>query len=224
MGVTAVLLARNDLRLWELILMAAIFGAADSFFGPASTAIMPELLADDQLVAGNALSQMSNQLTQGLLGPAVGGFIVAAIGTAWSFGLRRDQLSRLGDVLYSRAALGDPTRARHDVADQRRARRACATSGRARNLLYTVVGAALANFFGMAPLTVLLPLFVRQTLHGTAFDLGLVYGAGGATGVLASLYVARLGSPRSSNHSAVECVRGEWERSSPSRPSRRMYW
>ena len=193
-GVTAVLLARNDLRLWELIVMAAVFGAADSFFSPASTAIMPELLADDQLVAGNALSQMSNQLTQGLLGPAVGGFIVAAIGTAWSFGL--DAISFLVSatcLIALRSATRPAPATTSPMSDAREGLRYVWTRP---YLLYTVIGAALANFFGMAPLTVLLPLFVRQTLHGTAFDLGLVYAAGGATGVLASLYVARLGSPR----------------------------
>ena len=40
-GVTGLLIARGELRLWELIVMAAIFGATDSFFGPAATTIVP---------------------------------------------------------------------------------------------------------------------------------------------------------------------------------------
>jgi MFS family permease len=40
-GVVAILLARQNLRLWELIAMSAIFGAADAFFVPASMAIVP---------------------------------------------------------------------------------------------------------------------------------------------------------------------------------------
>jgi MFS family permease len=40
-GVTGLLIARGELRLWELIVMAAIVGATDSFFGPAATTIVP---------------------------------------------------------------------------------------------------------------------------------------------------------------------------------------
>ncbi|MHB2028782.1 MAG: MFS transporter [Acidimicrobiales bacterium] len=81
-GVTAVLIGSGHLRLWELVVMAAIFGLADSFFSPASMTIIPELVAPELLLPANSLTQMSGQLTQGLLGPAVGGLVVATIGTA----------------------------------------------------------------------------------------------------------------------------------------------
>ncbi len=42
----------------------------------------------------------------------------------------------------------------------------------------------------------LLPLLVRDVLHGSTLSLGLVFAAGGAAGVIASLVVARMGSPR----------------------------
>jgi MFS family permease len=193
-GSTALLLSRGDLRLWELIVMAAIFGCADSFFGPASMTIVPELLSPDLLVSGNALSQLSGQLTQGLIGPAVGGFIVAAIGTAWSFGL--DAASFFISALclsVMRSRSREEKSKRSPLEDAREGLRYVWK----RNwLAYSIVGAALANFFGLAPLGVLLPLFVRDTLHASALSLGLVFAAGGATGVVASLVVARLGPPK----------------------------
>lgn len=193
-GSTALLLSRGDLRLWELIVMAAIFGCADSFFGPASMTIVPELLSPDLLVSGNALSQLSGQLTQGLIGPAVGGFIVAAIGTAWSFGL--DAASFFVSALclsVMRSRSREEKSKRSPLEDAREGLRYVWK----RNwLAYSIVGAALANFFGLAPLGVLLPLFVRDTLHASALSLGLVFAAGGATGVVASLVVARLGPPK----------------------------
>jgi MFS family permease len=67
---------------------------------------------------------------------------------------------------------------------------------RTRWLVVSLVAAALANFVGMMPLTVLLPVLVRNVLHASAFSLGLVLAAGGAAGVVASLVVARMGSPR----------------------------
>ena len=194
-GVTGLLIARGELRLWELIVMAAIFGAADSFFFPAATTIVPELLPPEQLVSGNALGQMSNQLTQGLLGPALGGFVVAAIGTAWSFGFDAVSFAVSAICLTAMRSRSRPVRTTRQspIEDAREGFRYV---WRHHWLFYTIVAASAANFFGMAPLSVLLPLFVRETLHASALDLGLVFAAGGATGIIASIVVARLGPPR----------------------------
>lgn len=193
-GVTGLLIARGELRLWELIVMAAIFGAADSFFSPAATTIVPELLSSEQLVPGNALSQMSFQLTQGLLGPAIGGFVVAAIGVAWSFGFDAASFFVSALCLTVMRSRSRPAASRQSPIED--AGEGFRYVWKHHWLFYTIAGAALANFFGMAPLGVLLPLFVRETLHASALDLGLVFAAGGATGIIASLVVARLGPPR----------------------------
>ena len=193
-GVTGLLIARGELRLWELIVMAAIFGAADSFFFPAATTIVPELLSPEELVPGNALTQMSYQFAQGLLGPALGGFVVAAIGTASSFGFDAVSFGVSAICLSVMRSRRRPVvSAQSPIEDAREGFRYV---WRHHWLFYTIVGAALANFFGMAPLSVLLPFFVRETLHASALDLGLVFAAGGAAGIVASLVVARLGPPR----------------------------
>jgi MFS family permease len=193
-GVVALLIAHHDLRLWQLIVMSTIFGTADAFFGPASMAILPELLDEQMLAQGNALSQMSGQLTQGLIGPAVGGLIVGAIGFAWSFGI--DAISFAGSTVCLLAM-----RIRTRGSTVHGSAYAEALEGinyvrKTRWLIVSLFGAALANFVGMTPLTVLLPLLVRNVLHASALSLGLVFGAGGAAGVVASLLVARMGSPR----------------------------
>ncbi len=193
-GLSGLLIARDELRLWELIVMAAIFGAADSFFSPASTTIVPELLSADLLVAGNALGQFSSQLTEGLLGPALGGLVVAAIGTAWSFGF--DAASFFVSavcVLLLRSRRRPAPSGQSPMEDARAGLRYVR---RHRWLWYSILGAAIANFIGITPLAVLLPLFVRQTLHGSALALGLVFAAGGASGIVASIVVARFGSPK----------------------------
>ena len=193
-GVVAILLARQDLRLWELIAMSAIFGAADAFFAPASMAIVPELLDDHLLVQGNALGQMSGQLAQGLIGPAAGGIIVSAIGYSWSFGIDALSFAVSGACLFA-MKLRRP-RAQHHGTALAEAMQGIAYVRSQKWLVATLLGAALANFIGMTPLTVLLPLLVRNVLHASALALGLVFAAGGAAGVVASFVVARMGSPR----------------------------
>lgn len=193
-GLIAFLLARGELRLWELIVMAAVFGAADSFFGPASSAIMPELLQENLLVSANALNQMSSQLTTGLIGPALGGVVVAAIGNAWSFGF--DALTfgaSVATLVMMHTRPEKRERSQSPVQDAREGLRYVVTR---RWLFYALLAACLANFFGMTPLSVLLPLFVRETLRASALDLGIVFASGGAAGIVASYIVARVGKPR----------------------------
>lgn len=193
-AVVALLLARHDLRMWELIVMSIIFGTADAFFFPAASAIVPELLDESLLAQGNALGQMSGQLTQGLIGPAAGGVIVSAIGFAWSFAVDAISFAVSATCLvFMRNRT--PRRDSHATA-LAEALQGIAYVRSQRWLFASLLGAALANFVGMSPLTVLLPLLVRNTLQASSLSLGLVFASGGAAGVIASLVVARVGSPR----------------------------
>ena len=193
-GTIALLVGYGKLELAELIVMSAVFGTADAFFWPASMGLVPELVPAELVLQANALSQTSSQFAQGLIGPAAGGIVVAAIGTAWSFGIDAisfavSSLSLLAISSRSHPSGGgsSPFAAAHEGLSYVR---------RTRWLITSIGGAALANFFGFAPLSVLLTLLVRHVLKAGPLALGLVFAAGGAAGVVASLLVARLGPPR----------------------------
>jgi len=66
--------------------IAVLIGVGDGLFLPCSYAIIPALLPDEDLQAGNALSSGWTQLSV-LVGPALGGGIVAALGPAPAFGI-----------------------------------------------------------------------------------------------------------------------------------------
>jgi MFS family permease len=76
-AVLTVLAARHIASLAALGPIAALIGAGEGLFIPASYAIMPSLLEGDQLAAGNALSIAAVQAGS-LLGPVLGGALVAA--------------------------------------------------------------------------------------------------------------------------------------------------
>jgi MFS family permease len=77
----AVLAARQVVSLAALGPIAALTGAGEGLFIPASFAIMPSLLNQDRLAAGNALSTAAVQAGS-LLGPALGGALVASTGAS----------------------------------------------------------------------------------------------------------------------------------------------
>jgi predicted MFS family arabinose efflux permease len=80
-AVLAVLAARHLASLSALGPIAALIGAGEGLFLPASYAIMPSLLDGEQLTAGNAISTAAVQAGS-LLGPALGGALVAATHTS----------------------------------------------------------------------------------------------------------------------------------------------
>jgi MFS family permease len=82
----AVTAATGPARADILIPIAVVLGAGEGMFMPGSFAIIPALLPDEDLQAGNALVSAGTQLAT-LVGPALGGAMVALIGPSPAFGL-----------------------------------------------------------------------------------------------------------------------------------------
>ena len=182
------------ISLWQMILMALIFGTADAFSGPAFLALVPEILPTAALARANALNSASNELTVNLIGPALGGLAVALVGTVGAFGFDTATFlisaTSLGALRHRATTF---SRGKSMVAEAREGIRFITSR---RWLFLLLSGAAIANLVGMGPYFVLLPVLVRHVLHATPLALGLVYASAGAAGVVASLVVARLGSPK----------------------------
>lgn len=67
----------NTLEIWMIYLYALVGGIVGGLFGPASMSIVPHILPQKDLQAGNSLTQGSSQLI-GFLGPALAGALIAA--------------------------------------------------------------------------------------------------------------------------------------------------
>src|SRR4051794_34407544 len=80
---------------WMLLLLAFGLGIANALNDPAWHAVIPELLPKEQLAAGVTLSGVGINVAR-TLGPALGGFVVAAAGPSIVFVL--DALSFLGVI------------------------------------------------------------------------------------------------------------------------------
>ena len=78
-AVLAVLVLMGALRFWELVVLVAVYGVGTAFFMPAFEAILPELLPKSDLPAANALDQFVRPIAMRLIGPVVGGALVAAV-------------------------------------------------------------------------------------------------------------------------------------------------
>ena len=80
----AVLAATGPAPSGLLVPISIVVGAGEGIFLPGSFAIVPTLLGDEDLQAGNALTSGGTQLAT-LVGPALGGLVVAVTGPAPAF-------------------------------------------------------------------------------------------------------------------------------------------
>jgi MFS family permease len=75
-----VLLVSGHAEVWHLAVLTAVFGAADSFFSPAFSGLMPLTISEPHyLQPANALRGLSFS-TGSIVGPALGGILVATLG------------------------------------------------------------------------------------------------------------------------------------------------
>jgi MFS family permease len=74
------LLVTGHAQVWHLAALTAVFGAADAFFSPAFSGLMPLTISEPRhFQPANALRGMSFS-TGSIIGPALGGILVAAVG------------------------------------------------------------------------------------------------------------------------------------------------
>ncbi len=196
-GTIGVLAVTGQLQLWMLLALVAVYGAGEAFFNPAFDAIVPTLIAEEQFTAASALEHFSRPLAIQLLGPALGGLLVAAAGVGAAFLVDAGTfIVSIWMLLMMRAAPVAPVAA----ASLRSAIGDVSTGLRfvlANPWLWATLAAAslsLLAFFG--PVQVLLPYLVKNELHRGGATFGAIRAAGGIGAVLVALAVAQAGLPR----------------------------
>jgi MFS family permease len=80
-----VLSLSGQLQLWHVFGLVAVYGVGTAIFLPAFGAVVPQLLPSDLLPNANALDQFVRHLSLRLVGPALGGLVVALAGSGWAF-------------------------------------------------------------------------------------------------------------------------------------------
>jgi MFS family permease len=68
----------GELHLWPLAIIAFVVGAAEAFFFPAYTALLPGMLPADELLAANGVEGTLRPVAQTAAGPALAGVLISA--------------------------------------------------------------------------------------------------------------------------------------------------
>jgi hypothetical protein len=164
-------------------------------FNPAFTGIVRDVVPRDMLLEANSLEQFVRPLAVRLIGPAVGGVLIGVAGAGTAF------LADAGSFAFSASAFLLMRTRSIPASDDRRSMTRDIVEGisyvRSQTWLWaTLCALTLSLLFFLGPVYVLMPYIVKNSLHGGAEGLGLVFGAGGVGAIAASLLRGQLGVPR----------------------------
>jgi MFS family permease len=194
-GLMALLSLTGALELWHVVALVAVYGAGQAFFSPAFDAIVPDVLPADELAQANSLDQFVRPIALRLAGPAVGGVLISALGAGSAFALDAVTFAVSAGALLvmtprAREAPAESDTVLGDIGAGLRYIRAHVW------LWGTFASAAIAYLLFMGPAEVLLPYIVKNDLHASAADLGIVFAAGGVGSVGCAIVVGQRGLPR----------------------------
>lgn len=181
MSVTLLVNARlADPHVWVLYVVAMVFAALDGLQRPSLEAIVPRVVAHDELAAAGALNSLRWQIGE-IAGPALGGLLVAAFGawSAYAFDASTFLLSAI--ALWQLRAI--PPGESAEPASLRRIAESMRYAWSRKDLLGTYLIDIMAMLFAFP--YALFP-FLAEDL-GAPWVLGFLYSAGAVGSLLATV-------------------------------------
>jgi MFS family permease len=194
----AILALTGKIAVWHVLVLGAFQGLINAFDTPARQSFVVEMVeAREDLPNAIALnSSMVNAAR--LIGPSIGGVLIAAVGEGWCFAAdAASYLAVIGSLLAMRITRRPPRTSKARVlVELREGFRYVASVVPIRSILLLL---AFVSFTGI-PYMVLMPIFAGQVLHGGPHTLGLLTASSGAGAVAGVLWLASrrgaLGLPR----------------------------
>ncbi len=85
-GLVAVLIFTDAITVWELVVIEALFGAAQAFFQPAYSGLLPQTVPEAEIQDARAITESMSNVAF-LLGPALATALVLGLGAGEAFAL-----------------------------------------------------------------------------------------------------------------------------------------
>jgi predicted MFS family arabinose efflux permease len=148
-----------------LLAMAGAYGCADGFFGPVSTALLPDVVPRAQLAPANALIGGTTS-SAGIAAPALAGIIVAVLGPGVGFAVQAAMLAVAAGVLAAARLPATRTAPARRVNPLRQLKAGWAEFARRRWLWLLTAQWTAFSLVILAPVAVLGPVIAEQDLGG----------------------------------------------------------
>jgi MFS family permease len=193
-AILAVLAGAGVLETWHIAIVALALGTAMSFDAPARQSVTVEMVEHRRdLPAAIALNSTVFNLAR-IVGPSIGGIVLATAGAAWCFGLNAvGYLTAIVTLLLMRL----PQRSAEQAEESLRSQLAVGLRYVARSvpIRTMMVLVAITSLLGF-PYMTLLPVFAADVLRAGETGLGALNTGVGIGAVAGSLLVASQGRSR----------------------------
>jgi H+ antiporter protein len=187
-AVIAVFSLSGGLELWHLAVASGLIGIGEALFIPSYTALVPQLLPEDQILAANGLEGMLRPLAQQAVGPAIGGLAVALLEPGLAIGMAAAAFMFSAACLWLMHVDSRPERSAEErptaLSDLREG---VSYVRRTPWLWATLLFAFVAVFFFVGPFEVLTPFVISERVGGGSAEYGVLlatFGVGSAIGAL----------------------------------------
>jgi MFS family permease len=192
--ILALLAATRTLQVWHIAVLAFMLGVANSFDAPARQSLAVEMV-EDRRDLQNAIALNSTMFNLArVVGPAIGGFVLAELGATWCFAL--NGLSFVA-VLIALLGMRLP-----DAVNASRTERLTAQIGTGLRYVWghaevraIIALVGISTLFGFS-YSVLLPAYAADVLHVGEAGLGGLNAAVGVGALIGALTVATLSRSR----------------------------
>jgi MFS family permease len=186
--ILAILVLSDVIRIWQIIVLSLALGIINAFDMPIRQSFMVEMIEEKQDL-GNAIALNSSMVNGArLLGPSAAGILIVLVGEGICFLL--NGLSYLAVILSLFLMNIIPKTPRPCSSKIRQELltgfRYAAGFEPIRLILFML---AVISIMGM-PYTVLMPIFVKDILHGGPDALGFLMGSSGIGALVGALYLA----------------------------------
>ncbi len=194
-GVLAAVVLLGTVQVWEVYAIAAFTGIAVVFDLPARQNFTVQLVGRDELPNAIALnSSLFN--TARILGPALAGIVIAAVGSGWCFAINSVSfLAVLAGLLAMRVSELYPLTGRGRPTMFAGAREGLSYVWNTRPVLVLTMMAVVVMSFAFN-VNVLLPVLSKQTLGAGPLTFGIITACFGAGALIGSLIAAGVGQAR----------------------------
>jgi MFS family permease len=190
--ILALLTLTGRVQVWHVFTIAALLGVINAFDFPVRQAFVAELVTKEDLMSAVTLnSSIINSART--IGPGIGGLLIASVGEGWCF---------LGNALSYVAVIIGLMMIKVEASPKKPARHLRAGAVEAFNFARHTgpVGALLVllgliSFMGLR-YEILMPVYVREMLHGGPTEFGLLMGASGVGAIFGSIVLASFANVR----------------------------
>ncbi len=191
-----ILVATGEVRLWHVLVLASLLGLTNSFDMPTRQAFVVEMVGREDLPNAIALNSSLFNMAR-ILGPGLGGLIIAWLGVAPLFLLNALSFIPViiglflidNSTLYAQAKR---TPAEKDAPGQgtlQSLREGLAYVARTPSILLIITVIGVVSLFGIN-FNVVLPLFATDVLHVGAVGFGFISSAFGFGSLCSALWLA----------------------------------